>query len=299
MPLTTSRPELLSDGRDREFRHLVHALFGFAAHHEQIRAGHGAVIGLAGIEYTVLISVAHLSLDGDVSVKAVADHLYLSGAFITAVTQRLVKLGNMTNAQVAAAQGAFDTNTETALRQFQLQNGLPPSGVLDVLTYRSLLTAVPPSAPLLPTTGSEVDTVLPDSGRGFATFNREIGGADQFGRASTILAIQSIGAAWAETHTFPIFIGDISRKGGGSFPPHSSHKDGRDVDMRPFRHNGQPGATNINDPSYGHGLTRELVLLVRQKFRDLTILFNDKLLVKDGLTKPFAGHDNHLHVRFS
>jgi DNA-binding MarR family transcriptional regulator len=93
VPLTTSRPELLSDGRDREFRHLVHALFGFAAHHEQIRAGHGTVIGLAGIEYTVLISIAHLSLDGDVSVKAVADHLYLSGAFITAVTQRLVKLG--------------------------------------------------------------------------------------------------------------------------------------------------------------------------------------------------------------
>jgi DNA-binding MarR family transcriptional regulator len=93
VPLTTSRPELLSDGRDREFRHLVHALFGFAAHHEQIRAGHGTAIGLAGIEYTVLISIAHLSLDGDVNVKTVADHLYLSGAFITAVTQRLVKLG--------------------------------------------------------------------------------------------------------------------------------------------------------------------------------------------------------------
>jgi len=93
IPLTTSRPELLSDGRDREFRHLVHALFGFAAHHEQIRAGHGKAIGLAGIEYTVLISIAHLSLDGDVNVKTVADHLYLSGAFITSVTQRLVKLG--------------------------------------------------------------------------------------------------------------------------------------------------------------------------------------------------------------
>ena len=82
-------PELLSDGRDREFRHLVHALFGFAAHHERIRAGHAKVIGLAGIEYTVLISIAHLSLDGDVNVKTVADHLYLSGAFITSVTQRL------------------------------------------------------------------------------------------------------------------------------------------------------------------------------------------------------------------
>jgi len=93
MPLTISRPELLSAGRDRQFRHLVHALFGFAAHHERIRTGHGRVIGLAGIEYTVLIAIAHLSLDGDVNVKTVADHLYLSGAFITSVTQRLLRLG--------------------------------------------------------------------------------------------------------------------------------------------------------------------------------------------------------------
>jgi DNA-binding MarR family transcriptional regulator len=93
LPLTTSRPELLSGGRDRQFRHLIHALFGFAAHHERIRSGHAKVIGLAGIEYTVLISIAHLSRDGDVNVKTVADHLYLSGAFITAVAGKLMKLG--------------------------------------------------------------------------------------------------------------------------------------------------------------------------------------------------------------
>src|SRR5262245_33270794 len=93
LPLTTSRPELLSGGRDREFRHLIHALFGFAAHHERIRNGHARVIGLAGIEYTVLIAIAHLSQDRDVNVKTVADHLYLSGAFITSVAHRLLRLG--------------------------------------------------------------------------------------------------------------------------------------------------------------------------------------------------------------
>ena len=51
------------------------------------------VIGLAGIEYTVLIAVAHLSQDGDVNVKSVADHLYLTGAFITAVAGRLLRRG--------------------------------------------------------------------------------------------------------------------------------------------------------------------------------------------------------------
>jgi DNA-binding MarR family transcriptional regulator len=93
LPLTISRAELLNDGRDRQFRHLVHSLFGFAAHHERIRRGHARVIGLAGIEYTVLIAIAHLSQDGDVNVRTVADHLYLSGAFITSVVGRLLRLG--------------------------------------------------------------------------------------------------------------------------------------------------------------------------------------------------------------
>jgi MarR family transcriptional regulator, organic hydroperoxide resistance regulator len=92
-PLTTSRPELLVGGSDAEFRHLVHGLFGFLARHERIRAGHARVIGLAGIEYTVLISIAHLADDGDVSVKRVAEHLHLSGAFITSTVRRLVQLG--------------------------------------------------------------------------------------------------------------------------------------------------------------------------------------------------------------
>jgi DNA-binding MarR family transcriptional regulator len=92
-PLTVSRPELLVGSSDREFRHLVHGLFGFLARHEKIRAGHARIIGLAGIEYTVLISIAHLSVQGDVSVKRVADHLHLSGAFITSTVRRLVQLG--------------------------------------------------------------------------------------------------------------------------------------------------------------------------------------------------------------
>jgi DNA-binding MarR family transcriptional regulator len=91
--LTISRPELLVDGSDRDFRKLVHGLFSFLASHEAIRAGHARYIGLAGIEYTVLISIAHLSQDGDVGVSAVAAHLRLTGAFITTVVQRLQALG--------------------------------------------------------------------------------------------------------------------------------------------------------------------------------------------------------------
>jgi DNA-binding MarR family transcriptional regulator len=93
-PQTISRPEMLIDGSDRHFRRLVHGLFGFLARHEAVRSGHAARIGLVGIEYTVLISIRHLAVEEtDVGVNRVAEHLFLSGAFVTTVTNKLVKRG--------------------------------------------------------------------------------------------------------------------------------------------------------------------------------------------------------------
>jgi DNA-binding MarR family transcriptional regulator len=93
-PLTISRPEMLLDGSDRHFRRLVHSLFGFLARHEAVRTGHAARIGLVGIEYTTLISIRHLEAEeGDVNVNRLAGHLHLSGAFITTVTNKLLKRG--------------------------------------------------------------------------------------------------------------------------------------------------------------------------------------------------------------
>lgn len=90
-PLTISRSELLSNGSDREFRQLVHKLFAFGARHEAIRNGHGAKIGLSGIEYTFLVSIHHLEDEGDVSVKQLADHLHLSGPFATTMVGKLIR----------------------------------------------------------------------------------------------------------------------------------------------------------------------------------------------------------------
>lgn len=91
-PATVSRRELLVDGSDGDFRRLVHGLFGFLARHEAVRAGHAAHIGLAGIEYTALISISHLGArEGNVSVGRIAEHLHLSGAFVTTITNKLLK----------------------------------------------------------------------------------------------------------------------------------------------------------------------------------------------------------------
>jgi MarR family transcriptional regulator, organic hydroperoxide resistance regulator len=91
--LTVSRPDLLVDGSDGQFRKLVHDMFAFFSRHQAIREGHAAQIGLAGIEYTILISIRQLSYEGDVHVARVAEHLHLSGAFITTIIHRLTGKG--------------------------------------------------------------------------------------------------------------------------------------------------------------------------------------------------------------
>lgn len=98
-PLTVSRKELLAGDDDRQFRELVHAFFAFQARHEAIRDGHAAYIGLAGIQYTILIAIGHLEAEGDVTVKTVCDHLRVSSAFIAVETAKLVERGLIVKAR--------------------------------------------------------------------------------------------------------------------------------------------------------------------------------------------------------
>jgi len=91
--LTVSRSELLIDGSDKEFRRLVHNLFAFFARHEDIRNGHARVVGLAGVEYSVLISISHISVSGPVNIRTVAEHLHVSGTFITRTVKMLERKG--------------------------------------------------------------------------------------------------------------------------------------------------------------------------------------------------------------
>lgn len=92
-PLTVSRRDLLTEGDDGDFRQLVHRLLAFSARLETCRSGFGALLDLTGVQYTALISIAHLEGDDGVGVKTVADHLGLSGSFLTIVTGQLAKRG--------------------------------------------------------------------------------------------------------------------------------------------------------------------------------------------------------------
>ncbi len=90
---TVSKPELLIDGSDEQFRSFIHDFLAFSQMLTDIRAGFGEYIGRTGIAYTTLISISHLQGRTGIGVNAIAEHLHLSGAFITTEVAKLVKAG--------------------------------------------------------------------------------------------------------------------------------------------------------------------------------------------------------------
>ncbi len=90
---TVSRPELLAGGSDAAFRRMIHALLSFTRNAQSVRDGFGALIGVSGVQYEVLMSVQRLQGAGGVAVGDVAAWMQRSGAFITIEAGKLVKLG--------------------------------------------------------------------------------------------------------------------------------------------------------------------------------------------------------------
>ncbi len=100
---TVSKPELLVEGSDSEFRGLVHDLMAFAHHIEACRDGFGAIVGLTGVQYEIFMAVKRfesLAVAGaaGISVGQVAARLHRSGAFITLEVNKLVSRGVLAKA---------------------------------------------------------------------------------------------------------------------------------------------------------------------------------------------------------
>jgi peptidoglycan hydrolase-like protein with peptidoglycan-binding domain len=229
-----------------------------------------------------------------------------TGNVVVGLQNRLVELGYLTEAQVGTGRGTFGPQTEDALKRFQADNQIQRTGVLGPQTYKSLLSGrgaggVTGPADLSRFDNTRVDTNLARSGVGFTTYEPA---GNQFGTQRTIKAIELLGQEWAKRHpevaTVPgarIAIGDISVQGGGPFPPHSSHQDGTAFDIAPFTRNRAEVPTNIFDSNYDRQATREMAQLIKRLYPNATVLFNDPQLINEGLTVPFDGHDNHLHVQ--
>ncbi len=92
-PMMVSRAELMLDGTDLAFRQLVHDIMAFAARMQENRSRVAGYIGLTGQQYTILITIAHHQEQNDFGIIQVAEHLRLSGAFVTIEVNKLVEAG--------------------------------------------------------------------------------------------------------------------------------------------------------------------------------------------------------------
>jgi peptidoglycan hydrolase-like protein with peptidoglycan-binding domain len=222
------------------------------------------------------------------------------GGIVQILQRKLVSKKFLTQAEMNTGIGVFGGKTQVALILFQIKNKIEPNGILSDETFRLLFRTPAPIAPISDAPiDNEIDFVLPMSGEGFTTYNREPNGADQFGLESIINAVVALARKWFLRHPeVPLQIGDISRRGGGSFPPHASHKIGRDVDVRPIRLDNRMDAVSVGEPQYDTLRTEELVKTILERHPTATMFFNDQRLINKGLTKYAAGHRNHLHIRF-
>jgi hypothetical protein len=116
-----------------------------------------------------------------------------------------------------------------------------------------------------------------------------------YGTPAAILSIKSLAAKVKGALAVRIGVGDISFQNGGHMAPHDSHTRGVDVDIRPLRTDGLETRCAINEEAYSEERTRSLVELVLEDPNVKSILFNDARIRG---VKRWAGHDNHLHIRF-
>lgn len=91
--LTITNPAFLVEGSDTDFRVLINHLLYVATRLLSVRDGFGSMLGLSGIQYSILMSVKALSTEDEVTVNQLADHLHLSGSFITIETGKLQSQG--------------------------------------------------------------------------------------------------------------------------------------------------------------------------------------------------------------
>lgn len=85
----------------------------------------------------------------------------------------------------------------------------------------------------------------------------------------------------------------ISRKYGGYFPPHATHRYGKNIDVSPIMDSGNGGIVYIYQGAYSRYYTSKLVRLERAVWYVHSILFND---TKIAGCRWYRGHNNHMHV---
>ena len=179
----------------------------------------------------------------------------------------------------------FGAATVTAVRSFQRHAGLPVTGVVDAHTWRYLISHFE----------------RPSFGRWLCDYQVGNGLAD-WGTGAAIGQIERAAVPVVLAGHGRVAVCDIGHEHGGDIAGHESHERGLDVDVRPMRRDENQCRWGVNYRSslYDRAGTRALIRAIRAAAPSHVklIYFNDPVLIREGLSRYRAGHDDHVHVRY-
>ncbi|WP_216216416.1 penicillin-insensitive murein endopeptidase [Amycolatopsis aidingensis] len=183
--------------------------------------------------------------------------------------------------------GNYDSATRSAVLEFQRHAGIGVDGVTGPVTWRNLLWHYD----------------YPNFSAGLCDQDPDANGRVNWGTGAAVGQLEEAARRFGETGQGRVPLGDISREHGGSLSGHSSHQVGLDVDVWPIRADSEQcsaGRITWRSSAYDRDATRKLVQRIRASAPGHVklILFNDPVLIREGLTTHYANHDNHLHVRY-
>jgi peptidoglycan hydrolase-like protein with peptidoglycan-binding domain len=181
--------------------------------------------------------------------------------------------------------GDYDGPTHDAVVRFQAHARITTTGIVGPVTWRALLAHFQ----------------LPAFGGGLCDYSVGNGPAN-WGTASAIGQLTAAAAIVKTAGYGRVPVGDIGYEHGGDIPGHQTHEQGLDVDVRPMRRANDQcrWGTNWRYASYDRAATRALVRAIRSTAigHVKLIYFNDPVLIREGLTTWYSGHDDHLHIRY-
>lgn len=93
LPLSVSRPAVLIEGSDQEFRRLIHRMILNEGRLVEIRKSFAKKVGVTGAQYTMLMAVLRLQGDSGIAIGALADFLEVTGPHVTGEVRKLAAKG--------------------------------------------------------------------------------------------------------------------------------------------------------------------------------------------------------------
>ncbi|MGH8793926.1 MAG: penicillin-insensitive murein endopeptidase [Stackebrandtia sp.] len=185
--------------------------------------------------------------------------------------------------------GKFDAAVEEAVRGFQDHAEIGGDGAVAEETWRNLVWHFQ-----YPNADANNMCAQDPDGNGDA----------HWGTGSAVGQLQTATKSFGDnTDGGVVPLGDVSFEHGGPIDGHASHQEGLDADIWPIRTDREQctgGRIEWTDDEYDQDATRKLAQAIHDAAGDkvVFILFNDPVLIEEGLTEEYANHDNHLHVRY-